>query len=83
SRENDLLLNVVKGKKLTNVRAAGSDDAIKLASPRQFSLEQALEYINDDELLEVTPQNIRIRKKILDETARKREINRLSKLNQE
>ena len=83
SRENDLVLNVVRGKKLTNVRAAGSDDAIKLAPPRQFSLEQALEYINDDELLEVTPQNIRMRKKILDETTRKREMNRLSKLNQE
>jgi GTP-binding protein len=80
SRENDLVLNVVKGKKLTNVRAAGSDDAIKLAPPRQFSLEQALEYINDDELLEVTPLNIRMRKKILNETERKREMNRLSKL---
>ncbi|MCK4653928.1 MAG: translational GTPase TypA [Candidatus Cloacimonetes bacterium] len=81
TRENDLVLNVVKGKKLTNVRAAGSDDAIKLAPSRQFSLEQALEYINDDELLEVTPQNIRMRKKILSETERKREMNRLSKLN--
>jgi GTP-binding protein len=80
TRENDLVLNVVKGKKLTNVRAAGSDDAIKLAPPRQFSLEQALEYINDDELLEVTPLNIRMRKKILSEIDRKREMNRLSKL---
>ncbi len=83
TRENDLVLNVVRGKKLTNVRAAGSDDAIKLAPPRQFSLEQALEYINDDELLEVTPLNIRMRKKILNETERKREMNRLSKLHQE
>jgi GTP-binding protein len=82
SRENDLVLNIVKGKKLSNVRAAGSDDAIVLVPPRQFSLEQALEYINDDELLEVTPQNIRMRKKMLDETARKREMNRLNKLQQ-
>jgi len=83
SRENDLVLNIVKGKKLSNVRAAGSDDAIVLIPPRQFSLEQALEYINDDELLEVTPKNIRMRKKMLDETARKREMNRLNKLGQE
>ena len=83
SRENDLVLNIVKGKKLSNVRAAGSDDAINLVPPRQFSLEQALEYINDDELLEVTPKNIRMRKKILDETTRKRELNRLNKLQQE
>jgi len=82
SRENDLVLNIVKGKKLSNVRAAGSDDAIVLVPPRQFSLEQALEYINDDELLEVTPKNIRMRKKMLDETARKRELNRLNKLQQ-
>ena len=72
SREDDLVLNICKGKKLTNVRAAGSDDAIKLIPPRVFSLEQALEYINDDELLEVTPQNIRMRKKILKEIDRKR-----------
>ncbi len=83
SRENDLVLNIVKGKKLSNVRAAGSDDAIVLVPPRQFSLEQALEYINDDELLEVTPKNIRMRKKMLDETTRKREMNRLNKLSQE
>jgi len=82
SRENDLVLNIVKGKKLSNVRAAGSDDAITLVPPRQFSLEQALEYINDDELLEVTPKNIRMRKKMLNETTRKREMNRLNKLQQ-
>jgi len=80
SRENDLILNVVRGKKLTNVRASGSDDSIKLAPPRQFSLEQAMEYINDDELLEVTPKSIRMRKKMLGEVERKREMNRLSKL---
>ncbi|MBN2016744.1 MAG: translational GTPase TypA [Candidatus Cloacimonetes bacterium] len=83
SRENDLVLNIVKGKKLSNVRAAGSDDAIVLVPPRQFSLEQALEYINDDELLEVTPKNIRMRKKILREIDRKREMNRLNKIGQE
>ncbi|MBC8384040.1 MAG: translational GTPase TypA, partial [Candidatus Cloacimonetes bacterium] len=72
SRENDLVLNICKGKKLTNVRASGSDDSIKLAPPRKFSLEQALEYIEDDELLEVTPKNIRMRKKLLREIDRKR-----------
>jgi GTP-binding protein len=72
SRENDLVINVCKGKKLTNVRAAGSDDAIKLNPPRQFSLEQAMEYIEEDELLEVTPQNMRMRKKILKTADRKR-----------
>ena len=82
SREKDLVLNIVKGKKLSNVRAAGSDDAINLVPPRKFSLEQALEYINDDELLEVTPKNIRMRKKILREIDRKREMNRLSKLSE-
>ncbi|MFO7896647.1 MAG: translational GTPase TypA [Candidatus Cloacimonadales bacterium] len=82
ARENDLVLNVVKGKKLTNVRAAGSDDSIKLVPPKLFSLEQALEYINDDELLEVTPLSIRMRKKLLDETERKREMNRLQKISQ-
>ncbi|NLK62746.1 MAG: translational GTPase TypA [Fusobacteria bacterium] len=65
SRENDLVVNVCKGKKLTNMRAAGSDDAIKLTPPREFSLEQALEYIDDDEFLEITPKNLRMRKKIL------------------
>jgi len=83
SRENDLVLNIVKGKKLSNVRAAGSDDAIVLVPPRHFTLEQALEYINDDELLEVTPKNIRMRKKVLNENERKRELNRLSKMQKE
>lgn len=72
SRENDLVLNICKGKKLTNVRASGSDDSIKLVPPRLFSLEQALEYIEDDELLEITPESIRMRKKILNEIERKR-----------
>jgi GTP-binding protein len=72
SRENDLDVNTCKAKKLTNVRAAGSDDAVRLAPPRDFSLEQALEYIADDELLEITPKNIRMRKKVLDKIERKR-----------
>ncbi len=72
NRENDLEVNVCKAKKLTNMRAAGSDDNIKLSPPRKFSLEQALEYIEYDELLEVTPKNIRMRKKILDKIDRKK-----------
>ncbi len=72
SRPNDLDVNPIKGKQLTNVRAAGSDDAIKLIPPREMSLEKALEWIEDDELVEVTPKNIRLRKKILDPTKRKR-----------
>ncbi|MDY6914811.1 MAG: translational GTPase TypA [Candidatus Cloacimonadota bacterium] len=72
NRENDLVINVCKGKKLTNVRASGSDDAIKLNPPRMFSLEQAMEYIEEDELLEVTPQSMRMRKKILKTVERKR-----------
>ncbi len=72
TRENDLILNVCRGKKLTNIRASGSDDAIKLIPPRIFSLEQAMEYIADDELLEITPQSIRMRKKLLKEIDRRR-----------
>lgn len=73
TRENDLVLNVIRGKKLTNVRSAGTDDAIKLIPPRIFSLEQAMEYIQDDELLEVTPSSIRMRKKLLREIDRRRD----------
>lgn len=72
NKDQDLLVNVCKTKKLTNIRAAGSDDAVKLSPPRDFSLEQALEYIADDELLEVTPKSMRMRKKILDKHDRKR-----------
>ena len=72
SRENDLVVNVCKGKKLTNTRAAGSDDALKLAPPKEFTLELALEYIDDDELVEITPNNIRLRKKYLTENERKK-----------
>ncbi len=71
-RSEDIEVNVCKKKQLTNTRASGSDDALKLTAPRILSLEQALEFIDTDELLEVTPQNLRIRKKILDPTLRKR-----------
>ena len=72
AKDNDLDVNPCKGKKLTNVRASGTDDAIKLTPPRILTLEQALEFIDDDELVEVTPQSIRLRKKELDPTRRKR-----------
>ncbi len=72
SRENDLVVNPLKGKQLTNIRAAGKDDAIMLTPPLRYSLEQALEFIEDDELVEVTPSAIRIRKKHLKEHERKR-----------
>lgn len=69
-RPEDMEVNVCKEKHLTNTRASGSDDALRLVPPRQMSLEQAIEYIAEDELVEVTPKNIRLRKKILDPTAR-------------
>jgi GTP-binding protein len=72
NKDNDLEVNPCKGKKLTNVRASGTDDAIKLTPPRLLTLEQALEFIADDELVEVTPNSIRLRKKELDPTKRKR-----------
>lgn len=72
SRPNDLDVNPIKGKNLTNVRASGSDDAIKLVPPRKLSLERALEWIEEDELVEVTPVNIRVRKRYLDPTIRRR-----------
>lgn len=72
SRPQDLEVNALKGKKLTNVRASGKDDAIRLTPPREFTLEQALSYICDDELVEVTPENIRLRKTLLDPNERKR-----------
>ncbi len=71
-RSNDLTVNPLREKKLTNIRAAGSDDNILLAAPMELSLEQALEFINDDELVEVTPASIRIRKEHLTENARRR-----------
>ncbi len=72
SRPNDLDVNPIKGKNLTNVRASGSDDAIKLVPPRVLNLERALEWIEEDELVEVTPVNIRVRKRYLDPTTRRR-----------
>ncbi|MCK9329146.1 MAG: translational GTPase TypA [Candidatus Cloacimonetes bacterium] len=72
TKDSDLVINVCRGKKLTNMRASGKDDAIKLVPPRIFSLELALEYIGDDELLEITPACIRMRKKNLNHTERKR-----------
>jgi GTP-binding protein len=72
SRDNDLVVNPLKGKKLTNMRASGSDENIILTPPIRFDLEQALEFIDDDELVEVTPKAIRIRKKLLNEHDRKR-----------
>jgi len=65
NRDNDLEINVLKGKQLTNVRASGSDEAVKLVPPRLMSLEEMMAYINEDELLEVTPQNLRLRKRYL------------------
>lgn len=72
SRSNDLTVNALKGKQLTNVRAAGTDEALTLVPPQRFTLEQALEFIDDDELVEVTPHHIRVRKKHLTENERKR-----------
>ncbi|MDA8781918.1 translational GTPase TypA [Porticoccaceae bacterium] len=72
SRGNDLVVNPIKGKQLTNVRASGTDEALTLVPPVKHTLEQALEFIEDDELVEVTPQSIRLRKKLLTETLRKR-----------
>ena len=76
SRNEDLSINVCKEKHLTNTRASGSDDALRLVPPIQMSLEQAIEFIQDDELVEVTPKNIRLRKKILDSKTREREARR-------
>ena len=72
SRDNDLVVNPTKAKQLTNIRAAGSDENILLTPPVKHSLEQAMEFIEDDELVEVTPGHIRLRKKYLTENERKR-----------
>ncbi|MDA9703096.1 translational GTPase TypA [Paracoccaceae bacterium] len=72
NRDNDLEVNPLKGKKLTNVRASGNDEAVRLTPPTKLSLEQAIAYIDDDELVEVTPNNIRLRKRILTSVERKR-----------
>jgi GTP-binding protein len=71
-RQGDLVINIVKTKKLTNMRASGSDDKVRIAPAIKFSLEEAMEYIRNDEYLEVTPKNLRLRKILLKETDRKR-----------
>lgn len=76
SRDNDLAVNITKGKNLTNIRAAGSDNTVVLKRPRTITLEYALDYINQDELVEVTPKSVRLRKKILNTDARKKEDSR-------
>ncbi|MCR4936133.1 MAG: translational GTPase TypA, partial [Oscillospiraceae bacterium] len=73
-RNEDMSVNVCKKKQLTNTRASGSDEALRLTPPRQMSLEQCLEYLADDELLEVTPKSLRIRKRILDHADRMKAI---------
>ncbi len=72
SRGNDLEVNVLKGKQLTNIRAAGKDEAVRLTPPRKMSLEQAIAYIEEDELVEITPKSIRLRKRFLNAEDRKR-----------
>ncbi|PSJ80564.1 translational GTPase TypA [Neisseria iguanae] len=72
SRENDLVVNPLKGKKLTNVRASGTDEAVRLTTPIKLTLESAVEFIDDDELVEITPQSIRLRKRYLSELERRR-----------
>jgi GTP-binding protein len=78
SRDNDLDINVLKGKQLTNIRAAGKDDALILTPPRKMSMEDMISYINDDELLEVTPQSLRLRKKYLTPNERTQAKKRVS-----
>jgi GTP-binding protein len=72
SRDNDLEINVLKGKQLTNMRASGSDEAVVLVPPKIMSLEEMMAYINEDELLEVTPLSLRLRKRYLDSKERKK-----------
>jgi GTP-binding protein len=74
TRGNDLIVNVLKGKKLTNIRTTSKDEAVRLTPPIRMTLEKALAYIEDDELVEVTPRSIRLRKKLLDENDRKKEV---------
>ena len=77
SRENDLVVNPLKGKKLTNVRASGTDEAVRLTTPIKLTLESAVEFIDDDELVEITPQSIRLRKRYLSELERRRHFKKL------
>jgi GTP-binding protein len=73
TRDNDLEVNVLKGKKLTNIRTQSKDEAVRLTPPIRMTLEKALAYIGDDELVEITPKSIRLRKIMLDPNDRKRE----------
>jgi GTP-binding protein len=73
TRDNDLIVNVIEGKKLTNIRAAGKDEAQILVPPIRMSLERAMSYIQDDELVEITPKSIRLRKRWLDPNERKKQ----------
>ena len=75
NRENDLTVNITKAKHQTNVRSATKDQTQTMNRPRILTLEEALEYINDDELVEVTPQSIRLRKKILNKSLREKKLN--------
>jgi GTP-binding protein len=74
SRDNDLIVNPIKGKQLTNVRSSGTDEAVRLITPIALTLESAVEFIDDDELVEITPKTIRIRKRYLLEHERKRSM---------
>ena len=73
SRDNDLIVNVIQGKKLTNIRSAGKDEALTMTPPMRMTLERAMSYIEEDELVEITPKSIRLRKKWLDENERKKQ----------
>ncbi len=73
SRDNDLTVNVTKGKQMTNTRSSSKDSTVVLKRPRQFNLESCLDYINEDELVEVTPENIRLRKRYLTENERRQQ----------
>ena len=75
-KSDDIRVNVCKKKHVTNMRAAGSDEALRLIPPKKMSLEECIEFINEDELLEITPKNIRMRKTILDATLRTKEFNK-------
>ena len=79
SRDNDLVVNPLKGKKLTNVRASGTDEAVRLTTPIKLTLESAVEFIDDDELVEITPQSIRLRKRFLTEHERRRQFSQAKK----
>ena len=74
TRDNDLEINVLKGKQLTNIRTTSKDEAVRLTPPIRMSLEKALAYIQDDELVEVTPKSIRLRKEVLNPSFRKKRV---------